>query len=293
MTRSTIFHFMKNTLFWLSIVLSVSAQGQYYYNDIIGTRETNRQMKTYTDNNVKTVTASGVDQRGIKATDFSEYHEVRENGRALRSVSVINLNKTNIYSRFDEQGKIVSMSDSSTSIISLTTYEYDEQGRLTLVINSIKDSANDFNQAETHRWIYAADGHPQKMWRIISNPGVSVPDTLEVRFAVDEDGNVGEERTFRRNVETGFLYYYYDEKDRLLDIVRYNKKARKLIPDIQFEYDEQDRIIQKITTTSNLSLGYLIWRYIYDSRGLKTKEALFNRDKQLTGRIDYIYTLFN
>lgn len=284
---------MKNTLLWAAVLLSVSSQGQYYYNDIIGTRETTRQMKSYTENKVRTVTASGVDQRGIKATDFSEYHEVRENGRSLRSVSVTNLNKTNIYSRFDEQGRLISMSDSSSSIISQTTYEYDEQGRLSLVTNTIKDSANDFNQVETHRWIYTASGQPEKMWRITRSSDNNLPDTLEVRFTLDEDGNVGEERTFKRNIETGFLYYYYDDKDRLLDIVRYNKRANRLIPDIQFEYDEQDRVIQKITTTSSLNLGYLIWRYIYDANGLKTKEALFNRDKQLTGRIDYSYTFLN
>ena len=26
------------------------------------------------------------------------------------------------------------------------------------------------------------------------------------------------------------IYYYYDEKNRLTDIVRYNKKAKKLLP---------------------------------------------------------------
>jgi hypothetical protein len=36
--------------------------------------------------------------------------------------------------------------------------------------------------------------------------------------------------------------------------------------------------------------GYLIWRYIFDDKGLKTKEALFNKDKELTGKIDYVYT---
>ena len=57
-----------------------------------------------------------------------------------------------------------------------------------------------------------------------------------------------------------------------------------------FEYDDKDRVIQKITTTSSIKLGYLIWRYIFDEKGLKTKEALFNDDKQLTGKIEYSYT---
>jgi hypothetical protein len=57
-----------------------------------------------------------------------------------------------------------------------------------------------------------------------------------------------------------------------------------------FEYDDSDRVIQKITTTSSRTLGYLIWRYIFDEKGLKTKEALFNDDKELTGKIEYTYT---
>jgi hypothetical protein len=37
-------------------------------------------------------------------------------------------------------------------------------------------------------------------------------------------------------------------------------------------------------------VGYNIWRYIYDSKGLKTKEALFDKEQQLSGKIEYSYT---
>lgn len=267
------------------IFFSTTLQAQYYYNDIVGTLETNRQMKVYLDNKVKTISATGYDQRGAKATDFSEYQEVKENGMALKISSISNLNKTVIYSKFDNQGRVIRMTDSSTAIESVTTYDYDANDRITRVQNTTKDGANDFNQVETHQWIYNTAGKPEKMWRIINNT-----DSLEIRFAPDEDGNAGDEKTFRKGFETGTIYYYYDEKKRLTDIVRYNTKAKKLLPDILFEYDDKDRVIQKITTTSSLKLGYLIWRYIFDEKGLKTKEALFNDDKQLTGKIEYSYT---
>ena len=121
-------------------------------------------------------------------------------------------------------------------------------------------------------------------WRIINKK-----DSLEVRFVTDENGNVIEERNFRRGVLADPVYYYYDERNRLTDIVRFNYKANRLLPDYLFEYDENDRVIQKITTTSGKNLGYLTWRYLFDEKGLKTKEALFNKDKQLQGRIDYSY----
>jgi hypothetical protein len=47
-------------------------------------------------------------------------------------------------------------------------------------------------------------------------------------------------------------------------------------------------VIQKITVPANSS-EYLIWRYQYDDKGLKIKEAVFDKHKQLTGKIEYIY----
>ena len=282
---------MKNILLVSALMATGSLNAQYFYNDIIGTNETNRQMQTYVANKVSTVAATGYDQRGVKASDYSEFHEVKENGRALKASSIINLYKAIIYSRFDDKGRVTSMTDSSSELQSVTLYNYDASGRLVHVENVIRDSANDFNQSEVHEWQYNSAGKPVRMWRIIKTSTAATPDSIEVRFVTDEDGNTGEERTYRKGVETGYLYYYYDDKNRLSDIVRYNTKLKKLLPDLMFEYDDNDRVIQKITTISNLTMGgYLIWRYIFDDKGLKTKEALFNKDKELTGKIDYVYT---
>ncbi len=276
---------MKTVLLPLSVLFAFGLQAQYYYNDILGTMETNRQMKTFLANKVKTVSAAGYDQRGAKTSDFSEYQEVKESGRALRISSFNNLNKTVNYQKFDLNGRVIRSTDSSSALVSETVYEYDANGRINSIQNTAKDSANDFTQTEVHSWLYTSTGKPEKMWRIINKT-----DSLEIRFTTDEFGNTADEKTYRYGRETGVLYYYYDDKNRLTDIVRYNKKAKKLLPDILFEYDDSDRIIQKITTTSSVSLSYLTWRYIFDNKGLKTKEALFNKDKQLTGKIEYSYT---
>jgi len=276
---------MKTLLIPFFFFSSFVSSAQYYYNDIIGTLELNRQMKNYQANKVRTVSATGYDPRGAKASGFSEYQEVKENGKALRISTITNMNKTILYSKFDDLGRVIRTTDSSTAIESVTTFEYNAAGRIIIVQNSTRDSANDFNQVEVHQWIYNSAGQPEKMWRIINTT-----DSLELRFSPDENGNTGDEKTFRKGRETGVIYYYYDDQKRLTDIVRFNTKAKKLLPDMLFEYDDKDRVIQKITTTSNLTLGYLIWRYIFDEKGLKTKEALFNDDKQLTGKIEYSYT---
>ena len=280
---------MKNILFPLCILFSFQLSAQYYYNDILGTQETNRQMKNYQANKVKTIAATGYDKQGAKANNFSEFQEVKENGMALKTSSFNGLNKTVIYARFDNQLRIINSSDSSIGVQNTTTYEYDVTGKIIKVQNITKDPSNDFNQTETHQWFYTSAGNPEKMWRLIVTGPTSRADSLEIRFITDEDGNTAEERTFRKGLETGYLYYYYDDKNRVSDIVRYNSKLKKLLPDFMFEYDDNDRVIQKITTTSSRNLGYLIWRYIFDAKGLKTKEALFNDNKELTGKIEYSY----
>ncbi len=278
---------MKTRSLLLAFLTPFVLQAQYYFNDIISTLETNRQMQTYAANKVKMVTATGFDANGVKATDFSEVQEVRDNGRTLK-VSIRTGSSFNaVYNRFDEQHRLTSVSDTTEAVQSVSNYQYDEAGRIFRITNTVRDIANDFNQAEVHHWIYRADGSPSAMWRIINGS-----DSLEIRFFPDEEGNTGDEKTFRKGLETAAVYYYYDDKRRLSDIVRYNTKFKRLMPDLMFEYDENDRIIQKITTTSSRSVGYLIWRYIFDEKGLKTKEALFNDEKQLTGKIEYAYHFF-
>jgi YD repeat-containing protein len=275
---------MKTPFLALVLLGFLPASAQYYFKDIIGTQKTNQQMKTFVANNVKTITAAGYDPSGMKTNDFSEFQEVKENGQALKISSHNNSTNTVYYNRFDAQGRLTTIIDSSSYVLSVTTYEYDAKGNITQVKNVTKDTANDFNQVEVHQWIYDLDNQPIKMWRIINNT-----DSLEIRFKPDENGNVGDETIYRRGVENGTIYYYYDEKHRLTDIVRFNVKAKKLLPDIMFEYDDSDRVIQEITTTSSLNISYLIWRYLYNEKGLKTKEALFNHTKELTGKIEYTY----
>jgi YD repeat-containing protein len=115
-------------------------------------------------------------------------------------------------------------------------------------------------------------------------------DTSVVSFKLDEKGNVSEEQSIRRGVSSDPVYYYYDSNNRLTDIVRFNNKAKRLLPEYMFEYSPKNQVIQKITVPGNGS-NYLIWRYQYDDRGLRVREAIFDKYKQLTGKIEYQYQM--
>jgi YD repeat-containing protein len=274
---------MKKLPFLFLLLFYFAANSQYYYKDIVAAADISRLMKIYSANNIKKITAKGITPEGSPSSEFSEIGEV--NGTTLKVTTNNNKAISTLKFNFNDRGQLISSVDSAINVKGTSTYTYDANGKIISISNSATDadSSGDFSQTEVHQYIYK-DGKLDKMWRIINKA-----DSLEVRFVTDEHGNVIEERNFRRGVLADPIYYYYDDRNRLTDIVRFNYKANRLLPDYLFEYDDNDRVIQKITTTSGNNLGYLTWRYLFDEKGLKTKEALFNKDKQLQGRIDYSY----
>jgi len=274
---------MKKLPFLFLLLFYFAANSQYYYKDLVAAADITRLMKTYSANNIKKITAKGITPEGGASSDFSEVGEI--SGTTLKVTTNNNKSIATLKYSFNDRGQLISSVDSAINVKSTSVYTYDANGKIISISNSATDadSSGDFSQTEVHQYIYK-DGKLDKMWRIINKT-----DSLEVRFVTDEHGNVIEERNFRRGVLADPIYYYYDDRNRLTDIVRFNYKANRLLPDYLFEYDDNDRMIQKITTTSGKNLGYLTWRYLFDEKGLKTKEALFNKDKQLQGRIDYSY----
>ena len=57
-------------------------------------------------------------------------------------------------------------------------------------------------------------------------------DSLDIRFEADEKGNPGEEVLYKWGEESSRIYYYFDEKGNVTDIVRFNEKVKKLLPDV-------------------------------------------------------------
>ena len=263
-----------------------SLNAQYYYKDIISTNETNRQFQNLMANNVLTVTATGYDTKGIKDPDYSEVQQLIREMNALKTITNNSLSAPGtLLQVFDNNNRLIRVSDSAADLVSITSYRYDNAGRIIEIKNITIDSAKTIDENEVHKWIYDESGKSLKMLRILNNI-----DTLEYRFTLDEKGNVMDESSYKNGNTGEMTYYYYDENYRLSDIVRYRKKLNKLLPDYLFEYNERNQVIQKITTLSNLNLGYLIWRYAFNEKGLKTKEALFNKEKIMTGKIEYNYT---
>lgn len=276
---------MKKLPFLLLTLFFYEANSQYYYKDLVAAGDINRQMKSYTSNNIRKVTATGITPEGLASSDFSEQYEINAAGTELKITTRINQTISTLRHTFNDRGLLISSVDSASGVKSTIIYTYDANNHIVSISNSSidADGKGNFSQTEVHNYFYK-DDKLDKMFRIINKT-----DSVEVRFVTDKNGNVIEEWNVKRGVYSDPIHYYYDEKNRLTDIVRFNHKADRLLPDFLFEYDDNDRVIQKITTTTGQNIGYLIWRYLFNEKGLKSKEALFNKDKELQGRIDYTY----
>ena len=214
---------MKNVLLTIALFSNITTFCQYYYNDITDARAIGEKMKNYIGRKVKTITATGYDARGAKTTDFNEWQEINAEKKLLK-ISARNAQQvTRQYYQFDDQNRLTGITDSSGDIKSTTAYNYDNNGNLILIKTSIKDSLQDFTETIEHQYQYTSGKKPEKLLRIINGK-----DSSEYRFTIDEKGNVVDEQLYRRGVGIDPIYYYYDEKDRLTDVVRYNKKAKKL-----------------------------------------------------------------
>jgi hypothetical protein len=263
------------------MVASINAQ--YYYKDIIGTRETADLIKAYRTNKVNRVLLNSYDAENTKNDDFYVEQVFSLAEQSLKTISRSGVtNESVLISYADANGNVIKTIDSSETITTTTIYNYTPEGILQSVISTSSDTTHITNQTEEHRWEYD-NGKIVRMLRIKDKK-----DTAYISFKTDDRGNIIEEQSVRKGIVSEPVYYYYDSNNRLTDIVRFSNKAKRLLPEYLFEYSPANQVIQKITVPANSS-EYLIWRYQYDNRGLKIREAVFDKHKQLTGKIEYLY----
>jgi hypothetical protein len=274
---------MKSFLVFSFLLILLTANSQYYYKDILGTKETADLIKSYRNNKVSRVLLNSYDAENTKSDDFYVEQIFSHPNQFFRTTTRSGVTNESVLVSFtDANGNVIKTIDSSETIITTSTYNYNEKGMLQSVISSSADTAHSINQTEEHRWEYEND-KIVRMLRIKDKM-----DTAYISFKSDDKGNVIQEQSVRKGITSEPVYYYYDSNNRLTDIVRFSNKAKRLLPEYLFEYSPSNQVIQKITVPANSS-EYLIWRYQYNEKGLKIKEAVFDKHKQLTGKIEYLY----
>lgn len=277
-------HYMRTLfLFVFSIAFTGNLLGQHYYKDIVLTRELAEKRALFEANKVKTVRMKSFDNMNQPIEKFSCTQTVTNNFTLIKTVTTDPLTGSSESNNFfDANGRLVRSIDTTEGARNITTYAYNEAGQLTEV-NSQSISPGDFKMTEQHLWSYDAKGRPQEMLKIKNGT-----DTTHVEFVLDDNGNVVEEKSRIKGVLQPGVYYYYDSSNRLTDVVRYNVRAQRMLPDYMFEYNDRGQLQTMLTPMQTIG-DYQKWYYTYDEKGLKVKDECFNKARALIGRIEYTY----
>ncbi|HEX9512727.1 MAG TPA: hypothetical protein VF939_19680 [Puia sp.] len=266
------------------IVLCQVSHAQYYYKDLVVTKQTAGQWRQYKDNKVSSVKLESFESDGQPSEGFVGDQEVTGDfSRITTHTRSSGTPDSWILAYYSPSGLLVKIVDTSDTYQSTSEYQYDPAGHITSITNTSLETDNHLKDIEQHLWQYDAQGKPSGMLKIKNGN-----DTTFVRFVTDEKGNIGEERARRNKIDLPAIYYYYDPENRLTDIVRYNIKAQRLLPVNIFEYQTGERPVSMLVVPEG-SNDYQKWIYEYDDKGLKIKESCFNKKRELQGRIEYSY----
>jgi hypothetical protein len=275
---------MKALFSAVTCLLAFAASAQYYYKDIMGTRETADLIGKYRNHGVQGVSMKSYTINNTPIEALSVQQNFSPAGSRLLTITKNDyLPPSYLYTYFDERGRVIRTTDSTAGVVNTTFYTYNSTDQVSTITTQFGDPLAAL-QTDEHLWQYDAQNRVRQMLRIKNKKDSSV-----VSFRHDEAGNVIEEQETRRFIKEEPFYYYYDAKNRLTDIVRFNKKAGRLMPEQMFDYAVSNNLIQRTTIAPNSS-DYLIWRYRFNDKGLKTREEIYNKQKELTGKVEYNYT---
>lgn len=272
------------TAFLFLIVSSQLSYAQYYYKDLVVTKQTAGQWQQYKDNKVRSVNLESFESDGQPSEGFVGDQQVTGDfSRITTHARSSGTSDSWILAYYTPSGLLVKILDTSDTYQSTSEYQYDPAGHITAITNTSIETDNHLKDIEQHLWQYDAQGRPSGMLKIKNGN-----DTTFVRLVTDEKGNIGEERSRRNGIDLPAVYYYYDTENRLTDIVRYNIKAQRLLPIFIFEYQTGERPASMLVVPDG-SNDYQKWIYEYNDKGLKIKESCFNKKRELQGRIEYSY----
>ena len=272
-------------LIFVLLVAVFRSNAQYYYKDILLARQNQDNWKAFHDKKVREVSIQSIDANNEPTPDFTCMQKVTTDFRSIETFTKsANVPASTLTAYYDQSGRMVKTVDTSDTYKSTTEYTYNENGQVSMMLNNSVQTDNQIVTTEKHIWIYDA-GSPKKMIKIKGET-----DSTVVLFVKDEKGNIVEEKPMRGGQSQPSVFYYYDNDGRLTDVVRYNQKAGRLLPDYVFEYNSGR--LSSMLFVPNGSTDYQRWIYVYDANGLKTNETCYDKKRQVVVKIRYSYTFY-
>jgi hypothetical protein len=268
------------------MVLVQQTDAQFYYSDVLLNQTANSNFLNFKNNKIRKITITntaattkeGDEQGGITVTqnfssDWSSLKTETNLSIGIKSSSVTTY----------KNNRIVKKEDESKNVNAVVDYDYDASGKLISIYSASDDTSVNKGFYEKHIWMYDVQGLPSKMYKIKNGT-----DTTIIQFLKDEQNNIAEERWIKAGKIIETYYYYYNEKKLLTDIVKFNLRVEKMLPEFLFEYDENN-YINKMTQIPFGSSNYFVWHYSYGEKGLKLADFCYSKKGELQGKTEYVY----
>ena len=262
------------------------AQAQFYYLDIVNTRQTEENQVLFKNAKISMQIVQSFDAEGRHTDyDFNSERDFSENYRNMRTVTrSVATGRSVMNTYFSARGQLTKIIDSTRSVITTTIYLYDKNDSshtIKEIYYTSLEPKSKYQMSETRRYTYDSLGRPVKMIRF---KGDKLEDSTTVNFTLDSAGHVVEEQETGK----GKIFYKYNDQGLLTDIYRYYPSRQKMLPDYVFDYDAKNRIGS--TTTVSVETGdYIIYRNTYNSWELLDNQEVYGKHKELVGMVRYRY----
>jgi len=274
---------MQKSLVLLTLLfISYYSNAQFYYNDVFNLKVSNKIYSNLIKNNIREISAVSTERDGTPTKGFAYLKSIKDNGNTATTHTELETGGVTDDVDTYVNGLLTRSEDSADNVLTTVEYTYDADGKLLTVQTQTDDTAMSTHSTELHKWFYTGN-EPDSMIRIKDKT-----DSTVVRLKKDDHNNVAEELWIKKRRVIEHYFYYYNSNNQLTDIVRFNNKAQQMLPDFLFEYDA-NAMLSQLTQIPQGSSDYVIWQYIYDERGLKTKDVLFDKRQQLLGTVTYTY----
>ncbi len=275
---------LRQFVFFISAsIITSGIKAQYFYKDIWNTQQLIKDFSILKNENIRIVSIQSFDDDGSQSEGFFCEKRVDKNYTRTETISRSNMTpQSKLTSVYDERGLLLKTIDSTEISYNKTEYDY-EKLKVKLIKFFTKSDDDSGSISETREYFYNSNGKLEKMIRKKNNADVST-----VNFTSDEKGNIIEEQELIKGSKGKKYLYYYDDKNRLTDVVHFNERAKRLLPDYMYEYNQLGQVRQLIATEDGSS-NYFIWKYTYNDRKLRETETCLSKQKRLLGSIQYQY----
>jgi hypothetical protein len=268
----------------LLTVFTASSQAQYYYKDIVSNKQVIAEKQVLKEQKVRNILVHSFEGNGDDSPGFFCEKKISKDYRRIETYTKSNITGKSLQTAYyNDKEQLIQSTDSSELSSTTSMYQYDANGQITNIISNSHSNDDDFSTrlVEEHQYQYDGKGRPVQMLRIRNSK-----DTAQIIFTADDKGNIIDEKDMGKNGK--HYYYYYNDKNRLTDIVKFNVVKNKLMPDFVFEYNSDGQVTQMVTVEEGMNSDYYTWKYVYND-GLRIIEKCFSRENILLGYFEYEY----